>query len=300
MLRALSGLTDRRFPEAVAEFAEASRLATEAGASDEALACDAYGALLGLLAGDRAAARRSTERLDRYLTDNASAVPATAVLFLSHIALHLRAELARVDGDDRARLTHLERLEELLMPNARLLAARTAVHRARLLHDTDRAEQALRVVLPAVLALDAVRFTLPDARRRHQWAIDVADGFDTACRAAVACGNVRILAELIEVARGNAVPLPHAANAHDDAVSALSALLDIGPTDTQSGTSPEPLAGAIVLTGDEERTALGLPALLHTPWDTVALDEHLRRARNYHDLIRADESADWRVREVIS
>ena len=297
MLRALSLATDRRFTEAIAEFAEASRLATEADAHDEALACDAYGALLGLLTGDRAAAQRSVDELDRYFVDNAGAVPATAVLFLSHIALYLRVELARVDGDDRARLTHLERLEELLTPDARLLAARTAVHRARLLHDTDRAEEALRVVLPAVLALDAVRFTLPDARRRHQWAVDVADGFDTAFRAAATCGGVLILAELIEVARGNAVPLPRAADAHDDAVSALSALLDIGP---RPGTSADALAGAIVLTGGEERTVLGLPALLHTPWDTVALDEHLGRARRYHDPVRADVTVEWRVREVIA
>jgi hypothetical protein len=300
MLRALSLAMDRRFPEATAEFGEASRLASEAGAFGEALACDAYGALLSLLTGDRVPAQRSVDELERYLTDNAGAVRASALLFLSHIALYLRAELARADGDDRARSTYLERLEELLMPNARLLAARTAVHRARLLRDTNHAEEALQIVLPAVLALDAVRFTLPDARRRHYWAVDVADGFATAFRAAAACGDACILAELIEVARGNAVPLPRIANPQDDAVSALSALLDTGATETQPNTSVDPVAGAIVLAEVEERTALGLPALLRTPWNTVALDEHLRRARRYHDLVRADVVADWRVREAIA
>jgi hypothetical protein len=300
MLRALSLAMDRRLPEATAEFSEASRLASEAGAANDALACDAYGALLSLLAGDRAPAQRSVDELERYLTDNAGAVRPSALLFLTHIALHLRAELAWVDGDDRARSTYLERQEELLIPYARLLAARTAVHRARLLQDTGRAEEALQVVLPAVLALDAVRFTLPDARRRHYWAIDVADGFDTALRAAAACGDARILAELIEVARGNAVPLPRVANSQDDAVSALSALLDAGSTGTRPDTSANPVAGAIVVAEAEERTALGLPALLRTPWNTLALDEHLRCARRYHDLVRADVVVDWRVHEAIA
>lgn len=122
----------------------------------------------------------------------------------------------------------------------------------------------------------------------------VAAGFDTAYRAAAACGQTRLLAELLEVGRGNAVPTPRPADARDDAMSALGAEFLPEPlASATSGVCP----GAAVAVAGAERTALGLAALIRTPWGTVALGEQLRHARRYVDPNHADDTVEWRIRE---
>jgi hypothetical protein len=167
------------------------------------------------------------------------------------------------------------------------------VRRAQVLLDAGSPRDALDVGLPATLALDALRCTLPDADRRNLWSARVADGLVTAIRAAAACRDIRLLAELLEVTRGNAVPLPRAADDRADAVSALSAVLDTAPGDGPTAVRSGPAAAA----GGEERTALGLPAFVRTPWDTVALGTALDAARRYLDPVRAPVTVEWTVHE---
>jgi len=299
MMAALRLAAQGRIEEAVASLAEASRLAIEGGAPNKAVGADGFAALLRLVTGDRSAAGRSAEQIDHYLAENTGQVPRSGVVVLSCVSLMLRAEFARAEGDGQAQLAHLEQLEDVLVSlDARLPAGLTALQRARILLDTGHPREALRLGLPAVLALDTLRCTLPDARRRIQWTTAVAHGFDTAFRSAAACADTRVLAELLEVTRGNAVPLPRAADARDDAVSALGALLTPNPTPADASATHVALFGAHSAAGGEERTALGLPAYIRAPWDTIALAEHLQRARHYLDPVRANVAVDWRIREV--
>jgi len=150
------------------------------------------------------------------------------------------------------------------------------------------------VLVPAVLALDAVRFSLDGADRRRRWAAVVAAGFAAAYRAAHAAGDIRLLAELIEVARANAVPAPMAAGAGP----ALDTVLDGAPAPVEpAGPAPvAALAGSAMLgNGEESRTLLGRPAHLRTPWGTVALAGPLDAARAYTDPLRAGVVVDWLI-----
>ena len=98
-----------------------------------------------------------------------------------------------------------------------------------------------------------------------------------------------LLAELIEVARANAIPAPRAG----DAPPGVDELLG-DPVPVASG-SPVTLAGPAVLAEPERRTVLGVPAQLRTPWGTLALAGHLEAAARYHEPIRADEVVEWTV-----
>jgi hypothetical protein len=100
---------------------------------------------------------------------------------------------------------------------------------------------------------------------------------------------VVLLAELIEVARANAIPTPRPG----DAAPALDELLGDPGADTPG--TPVTLAGPAVLGGTEHRTVLGVPAQLRTPWGTLALADHIEAARSYHEPIRAAEVAEWTV-----
>lgn len=171
-------------------------------------------------------------------------------------------------------------------------ASHVALARARVHLAGNDPRAALDAVLPSLLARDAIRFTLPDAVRRSRWAAAVADAFDLAHRSAAACGDTLVLAELLEVARNNAVPLPRPAGSIDDLAASLGSLL---AEPDGAGDARGALAGAAALAGGENFTELGLPARLRTPWHTIALADALERARHYHDPVRADAVVDWTV-----
>lgn len=144
------------------------------------------------------------------------------------------------------------------------------------------------MLVPAVLALDAVRFTLDDAERRALWSAPLASAFGAALRAAAASGDAVVLAELIEVARANAIPTPRPGDAAPDLDELLG---DPGAGATTTTT----LAGPVALGGTEHRTVLGVPAQLRTPWGTLALAEYVEAARGYHEPIRAADVVEWTV-----
>jgi hypothetical protein len=87
--------------------------------------------------------------------------------------------------------------------------------------------------------------------------------------------------------------MPRASDDRGDALSALSAGLAPGPGGGPTAVRPGPAAAA----GGEERTVLGLPAFVRTPWDTVALGGALEAARRYVDPVRAPVTVNWMVRE---
>ena len=258
---------------------------------DEArvLGLDAMTASQALAAGDAEPARRCLRRIAAWQAGGAETYEAAAV-HVEMIAGMLRTMLAHHDGEPaavKAELGHLE--TEMLTGGAGLLAAQVAVGRGIALLDRGDAAEAARVLVPAVLALDAVRFTLDDAERRALWSAPLASAFGAALRAAAASGDAILLAELIEVARANAIPAPRSG----DAPPALDELLG-DPGATALGT-PATLAGPAVLGGTEHRTVLGVPAQLHTPWGTPALAGYVETAQRYHQPIRAAEVVDWTV-----
>jgi hypothetical protein len=267
-------------PAALATLAVASRAATAVGDDDEAHVINGYRAMMALRAAPvDASARRLAEHTVAALGDRLARLspiqPEIPDLFR-----HLRAELARLDGDAEAAVALLADQEAAeLAAGWGHLAAETAVRRAKLLLDLGRVEDAVEVAVPAVLALDAVRFELPEAARRHRsLPVDTALGYHTAFAAAAACGEHRIIAELIEVVRGNAVPRPRTAIDRADAPTALYGGVD-------------PLAAAT-------RTLLPPPAAIRTPWQTVAVAEYLRQAERYLPGRRTDSEVEWRVVSV--
>lgn len=299
MLRAMTLFRDGLVAQSLAAFAEAVEHARATGAQYKAAGFAAMAGAIALAHGDPGPARRSVAELGRCLAPGAPTLPTDGVRALSGLRLQLLADLAGHGGDRATQLRHLHRLEELLLSfDSGLIAAMTALRRARLLLAAGEYRDALTVGLPAVLALDAVRFTLPDAQRRGRWAATVAEGFDTAFRAAAGCGDATVLAELLEVVRGNAVPLPDAKAAGrggDEITESLGALLAPPAPSAGADGPPGALTGAELLAGGESSTVLGLPPYVRTPWDTVALAEPLQRARRYHDPVRADVVVGWHV-----
>ena len=284
---------DGRLDDALTCLARAQDAATAESDPHLTLIVQAAGACLRLATGDHAAARTALARVEAHLATG-DRVPRSRRIALTAIAGLLRAEPAGLDGRAADQLGGLAATEdELVGLDAGPGAALLAVRRAQVLLDAGSPRDALDVGLPATLALDALRCTLPDADRRNLWSARVADGLVTAIRAAAACRDIRLLAELLEVARGNAVPLPRAADDRADAVSALSAVLDTAPGDGPTAVRSGPAAAA----GGEERTALGLPAFVRTPWDTVALGTALDAARRYLDPVRAPVTVEWTVHE---
>lgn len=256
---------------------------------------EGFAGVIRAFGGDRVAGMAALRRLEAHQAAHGDRSTRSGRVLLLAASGVLRWGLARLVGDREGWLGALERTEAaLLEQEARLPASHLAAVRGQDLLQAGRGEEALRVVLPAVLAMDAHRCALPDARRRSLWVARVAAGFDTAYRAAAACGQTRLLAELLEVGRGNAVPIPQPADARDDAMSALgAAFLPEPPASVTSGVR----SGAAAAVAGAERTALGLAVFIRTPWGTVALGEQLRHARRYVDPIRAEDTVEWRIRE---
>ena len=294
---ALPLMSAGRHAEARVALDRAVRLFHDAGEVATAAFVEALGGLLALGLGDHTVARRAAATA----RSHAAAAPGPSRFHsaLGWLAGWLDAELAGVDGDRPRHLRGLERIEQdMLAADEGVGAAHVAMRRAHLVLTAGRGGAALEVALPALLAIDAARTALPDATRRRSWAAQVAHGFDTAFRSAVAAGRLDVVAELLEVARGNGVPLPRAVDDRTDAASAFADLLtpanDPDPGTGAPGPPQATLSGASAVAG-AERTALGVPASLRTPWGTVALAKYLERARRYRDPVRAEVTAEWRV-----
>jgi hypothetical protein len=277
-----------RIAEGAAALTRVRDAVAAAGNPHQAVGLEALAAAMLLAAGDPAPARQAVTAVEAHLAGGADAhAEGRQVLVL--LRSLLAAELAGRDGDHRGQAGMLAALvDDLVAFGARHLAARIALRRARVLFAGGEPRAALDAALPAVLALDAVRFTLPDADRRRRWVPVIADGLDTTFRAALACGAHRVVAELLETIRGNAMPQPAAEDGFDLlAVLALPTVPDAGAP----GTRP----GAATLGGDERRTVLAMPARLRAPWGADCLADALERARRYQDPVRATVRVGWRV-----
>ena len=300
MLAAFDDVRADRDHDARSRMAAAAGRWRAAGHPIHALVCEVLAGMLALDVGNTASARAAADAARRgFDRDRSAAIrngTASAegrlVREARCLADLLNAELAGLDGDAIEHIRGLERAEQgMLAAGSSISAAGIALKRAALLLVARRAAEALDVVLPAMLALDAARAALPDAARRRSWAALVAIGFHTAFYSAVLAGRPVVVAELLEVARGNGMPLPRAADDRSDAMSALADLLTPGAGAPQ----PQPtLPGASAVAG-AGRTALGVPARLITPWGTVALAAYLERAQRYRDPVRAEATVQWEV-----
>jgi hypothetical protein len=271
-----------------AALVDRARASLSAESDDKRLLLDLLVAYRGLEErGDVEAARRCLVEVDAWLADHrgsiARGVAAAAGLLRVGIA-------ARTPGADA--LPEIQRVEDMLHDSGlSLFAAQMAAARAQAHLDAGRHRQALDAVLPAALALDALRFSLDEAGRRRRWNDVAARALAIAFRAAAGCGEHALIAELLETARGNGVPLPRDASTADPMADLLDAAAapSVTPGVALSGahtTTAAPAAG---------RTALGLPARLRPPWPTSTLAEPLERARRYHDPVRAQASVAWRI-----
>lgn len=279
-----------RLADALALLADAEALAEQGDLPWKPPYIGAVSAWLQLAGHDAGPARAAVTRIQRFTAEHGGRGPRAGRVMLVAIHRHLAAELARFDGDPTARLEHLALGErELLALDVGEGAALFALHRAATLLQLGRAREALDTGLPALLALDAHRNVLPDAERRHRWSVVLTDATATVYRSAVACDDRHVVAELLEVTRANPPPVPRPIGARDDAVTALL-LADPAPA---AGTGSR--SGAVTAGGGLERTALGLPPPLRTPWGTIALERATDAARAYRDPVRAGAPVDWRV-----
>jgi tetratricopeptide (TPR) repeat protein len=216
----------------------------------------------------------------RVQADAPGAPPTTA----SVIAL-VDAQWCRSRGDVDGAVTALAAARmEALEVGAQMLAAQLALAMAELVLAAGRPRDAADLAVPAAIALDAHRFTLPTSAQRHAWLQVVSSGVALAYRAA-ARTDARLLAELIEVLRGTGVPLAHPVD------------VDLGSLVLQAlSPAAEPVAapaagevpGCWIAVAPEQTTVLGLPSTLVMPWGTVGCDGALSSARAYATRLRSD------------
>lgn len=304
--QAIQTLQSGRTDDAIAMFERATRTAADGGFAMRAAVFRGFAAILRLLTrGDLPGALHSLDELDRLRAEPASALD--DVVRTAVVRALLAGSVAALTGDRPGYRRHLATLEdELVAGGVGLLAARIALDRARDMYADGDPVGALRVALPAALAVDSVRFSMPDPARRRRWTEVAAGGFDTAFRAAVATGRSRLVAELLEVVRGHAVPVvlrDPGDGGPGDLAGAIAALADVmGPAPAQaapSGAVPSgnALSGPAVVGGDVGRTGLGLPPALRAPWSggaaSEALADALREASRYHRPLRSDAVAHW-------
>lgn len=294
-LRGLEHAADGRLESAHTAIAEAARLMREAGREGRALAFEVMGAMIRLAQGESGPLRAAVRSAERALPAPRG-TSQSELRVLASLVGAAGAELAGHDGDVAGQIRRYEAVETRVFENGyALLAAKLAVRRAELLWRTGDPHRALEVALPATLALDAVRFALPDVGRRRVWSERSAEGFEVCFRSAAAVGSTTVLAELIEVAREHAIPQPRPAQDRADAMSALGDLLGDGLGEADEPTPAlQTVQGSPVAAG-ETRTVIGLPALLTTPWGTTALAGPLRRAARYRTRLRSAESVVWEV-----
>ena len=157
--------------------------------------------------------------------------------------------------------------------------------------------EALGLLVPAVLALDAVRFQLDNTPARQRWAESrVASGMNTALTLAQALGDTDLLAELIESSRAfGRLDLPDTDELSTDAAGLwLTASTPHPPTtdqpqrghtnrpDTDGSPGPTPtLSPALpVQTTHPRGLRLQPPGRVHLPWQPhPALTDHHHTAQ---------------------
>ena len=289
-----------RIDDAERHHARTRRLLLEAGEPVKAVVHGIAHGTWRLERGDHAGAARALAGADACLAEPPPGAPLVALRMVRNQRDLLRAALAAAQGDRHAAIVQLAAVEDaLLAGGSRMLAAQTAVQRGRLLLAAGDPAEALTAALPAALALDAIRFTFADAGRRHRWGALASAGFALGFRAAVAAGRPRVLAELIEVARGAGVPVPVEGPATgiesllaDATRDALAGTDDATTPGAAGTTSVEAVSGPAAL-ADPARTAIGLPARLRAPWGTIAVADALESARRYLDPVRAETVTDW-------
>ncbi|MCD2187847.1 hypothetical protein [Actinomycetospora soli] len=295
---AISAADGGRYDEAIELLGGARERALVAGSPVRAAMVDLVDAVHRLRRGEIDVARRRLADVDR-LVDAGLDLPTTFRDGLDVLRLLLRGALASHDGEPQVLLEALATVEaRSLAAGAGTRAAFAATERASVLARLGRHREALDAVLPAVLALDAYRFTLDDADRRRRWSRTVATAFGVAFRAAAACGATAVIAELIEVARGNGAPIPHTEEAGTfESLVAEAGRSLLSEEDTPEGRDADlaPLDGALSVADGARRTVLGVPPRLLTPWGTVALEAALDEAEGYHRPLRNDEVRAWRI-----
>lgn len=292
----IQGIADLRAGGANADrlFGEARARLAGSGADHKSVYLDVVDAMRKLEQGDVASARRAVAEAEEYLRQNQAGLAGEAMLGISVTVGLLRGAVALKEPGTADALIELQRVEDRLMhADSGLIAAQLACGRARILLDAGRARLALDTVLPAVLALDAVRFTFADADRRHRWSAVVAEAVAVAFRAAAGCEDRTALAELIEVTRAHAVPL-------------AAGPVGARPVRRPGRPAHTPRRAGACTGGGGRRAGrrrhrghgshgagpAGRPA--HAV-GTLALDTALTGASRYHDPVRASEVVEWLV-----
>ncbi|MBL8929306.1 MAG: hypothetical protein JNL54_04205 [Kineosporiaceae bacterium] len=190
-------------------------------------------------------------------------------------ALARGAVALRVDSRLRSAEEHLAECHRRMLATGSLLpAARVAVVLARLAADRGRPDAAIDRVVPALLGLRSLAHDLPDAGERRIWQAATADAAQVALSAAARHGDPRLVAELLETLRANAMPELVART--DAATGSLAELLaDVSASATAVGERRR-------TSGSDSAVRLARPPAVLMPWGRrPALERHLDPALAY-------------------
>lgn len=285
-----------RFADAEAQLVPAQRFFNAAGMDHYLAMCTKMSAYLLASAGEHSRANELFHR-SRSLFENTGAVVEAAEVRLS-LALVAAAQGRYLDAEglhDEAYAVYAER-------GLSLACAQLDFRRALFLEQQAVAQphsaatllpRALDLAIPAALAIDAVRFTLTDGRRRAQWQRIVAEpAWELAFRLAATVGDVRLVAELVET---QCAGTPLAGTGTPEAIEPVlpMALLDATPPSDRGPADADATrqAGAFHLGAALADYAAGFglavappPRLAMTPSNVVALAHHLGMAEDRYGV----------------
>ena len=153
---------------------------------------------------------------------------------------------------------------------ARLWNVRGDVELGRL----ERAGRVLALAVPALLALDSMRFQFRSATDRQRWAERMADEFEFVFSVAAQAGDPALVADLVEASVNHGV---HTTSVRDDASARAAglALSDAATTGTHGwvGLRAPTLAGSVTLL-DATRLRMAPPPPLLAPYDRRVLGSY--------------------------
>jgi tetratricopeptide (TPR) repeat protein len=252
---------------------------------DNTLAASTAHSVLTLASGLAASYARADEDLQTAVVDQAAA-QGNAHIVLAHVAAG--------SGDDSEALKHVEEAIRLCDAAGRGYdTAAAELVATEVLERQGRRGAALRHALTAVAHLDRARYLLPTPRWRAEWIRSNEAAYGHALRLASASGDSRLVAELVEAARLQAVP--RTPETHADVAGATRSLPLLDLAEPQG----QPIEGgrfrgldAAALRAAAAQAALGADPLRPSPILTIDGSSLLPKAEAAAGRLRVDISEE--------
>jgi hypothetical protein len=222
-------------------------------------------ARLMLRFGDPQAVRRTLDRAvgmpdGRVMAGRRPDTAAADLVLRASVHGNEPAELAQARADATAALALVDAGKRpLAAVRARLVLAE--------LDERDHLEDALSQAIAAVSVANQARYQFPSSRWRAQWALRQLDAYVTVLRLADRTGDSRLVAEIIEMARGEVLPAEWTA-----AQSGMLSLLDL--TGGSSVIAPARPVELSIEEADAAAVLAGFSPVVRPPHAQVGSERH--------------------------